>query len=199
MNLLPTTELEAVNAMLNTIGESPVNSLIISGVSEVSIAQSILHNTSRNYQSTGRYWNTEQDYPLALDSDGFIQLPSNTLKVDTTYRYLNIIQRGTRLYDLTNHTYVFTEVPKVEITFFLPFEELPQLVRNYITIAAGREFQRKQVGSDTLNALTQEDEMKALVAVTEFEEDVADYSVFDNYSVARAINRNYNPYPVGAR
>lgn len=199
MNLLPMTELEAVNLILETSGESPVNSLITSGVSEVSIAQDILHNTSRNYQARGLYFNTEYKYPLSLDTDGNIYLPYNTIKVDPIDRTKRIIQRGTRLYDLENHTYIFTEVPEVEITFFLPFDELPQPVRNYVTVVAGREFQRKVVGSETINKLTEEDEMKALIAVQEYEDDTADYSIYDNYYAARVINRNYNPYPVGAR
>lgn len=199
MNLQAVTELESVNLMLNSIGESPVNSLVQSGVSEVSIAQNILHNVSRNLQAKGYFWNTEIDYPLSLDSDQKIPLASNVLKVDTLDPTLRTVQRGNYLYDLTNHTYVFTEVPKVTITFFLPFEELPQLARNYITIAAGRDFQRKIVGSDTLNAITQEDEMKALIALQEYEDDVADYSIYDSYDAARVINRNWNPYPVGAR
>lgn len=199
MNLLPLTELEAVNFLLETIGESPVNSLVVSGVSEVSIAQSILHNTSRNHQARGWFYNTEYLYPLPLDSNGEVPLPSNALQVDPTDNTKKYTTRGSRLYDLTNHTYVFTESPKVDIVFFLAFDELPQAARNYVTVAAAREFQRKVVGSDTLNKITEEEEGKALTLLMDLESDYSDSSIFDSYSVQRPIMRYSNPYPVGGR
>lgn len=197
MSLTPVTELEAVNFMLESIGELPVNTLEVSGVTEASIAHSNLTNASRNFQARGWDFNTEQDYPLALDEYSQLVLPPTTLKVDAMDRTVEIIQRGTKLYDKKNHTYTFTLVPKVEITFFLPFEELPQAVRHYITVVAYRDFQRKVIGSDTINSMTQEDEMKALVAVMEMEADTADYSIFGSYSTARPILRNQNPVPMG--
>ena len=197
MSTLPLTELEAVNTMLEVIGEAPVNTLEISGVTEVSIARSILNATSRNFQARGWSFNTEKDYPLVLDEFGQVNLPTNTLQVDATDRSLDVVQRGSKLYDKANHTYIFTEAPKAEITFFLPFEELPHPVKAYLTIAAGRDFQRKVVGSDSLNGFTQEDEMKALVAVSEYEADTEDYSIFYSYSVARPILRNQNPKAIG--
>jgi len=76
-----TTELEAVNVMLGTIGEQPVNSLDISTISEVSIASNILFDISREVQTRGYSWNTDTEYPLAV-SGGEIPLPLNCIDVN---------------------------------------------------------------------------------------------------------------------
>ena len=45
----PTTKLEAVNTMLSTIGEAPVNNLS-SGLVDAETAETILNNVSRSVQ-----------------------------------------------------------------------------------------------------------------------------------------------------
>jgi hypothetical protein len=190
MDLLPLTELEAVNAMLAGIGEAPVNSLPNFGVSEAFIAASTLHNTSRALQQRGWDFNCEADYPLALDTAGAIQLPQNTLKVDVTSSTDAIVQRGSRLYNKTTHSYVFTDSVKAEITFFLAFEEIPQSARTYITVKAARDFAKKVLASDTLASLTEQDEVEARMAFLEAEADTGDYSIFNSYSVAKVLNRS---------
>ena len=61
----PTTELEAVNIMLSTIGEAPVNNLD-SGLVDAETAETILKNVSRDVQSHGWNFNSEPDYTLRL-------------------------------------------------------------------------------------------------------------------------------------
>jgi len=189
MNLLPSTELEAINTMLAGIGEAPINSIPTQGVSEAYIAQTILHNTSRAIQQRGWDFNCEGDYPLPLDSDGFINVPLNTLKIDIQGETDAIVQRGQRLYNKTTHGYTFTKALKAEITLFLAFEEIPQSARAYITVKAARDFAKKVLGSDTLAKLSETDEVEARAAFLEAEADTGDYSVFQSYSVARVINR----------
>lgn len=199
-SLIPLTELEAVNLMLETIGEAPVSTLVDVGIQEVAIASSILHNTSRNVQSLGHTFNNETNYPLLVDSNNEITLPSNTLRVKPMDN-LNIIQRGNRLYDKTNHSYTFDTIDQllVDITFFLPFEELPQAVRQYVYVAASRDFQKKVLGSDTITSFTQEDEARAMAAFMDEEADVGNWSIFSSYDTARPILRNSNPVPRGMR
>ena len=61
-----TTELEAVNIMLSSIGEAPVNSLS-SGLVDAELAQTTLHNVSREVQAAGWSFNTEYNRSYALD------------------------------------------------------------------------------------------------------------------------------------
>ena len=73
--LSPTTELEAINTMLSTIGESPVNTVEDTGNVDVVIARQILQTASREVQARGWHFNTEINYTITPDSDGYLVLP----------------------------------------------------------------------------------------------------------------------------
>lgn len=187
--LVPMTELDAVNAMLISIGEQPVNTLEATDNAEVSIARNVLHQVSRQTQAVGLLCNSEENYPLVVDVDGYIRLPANTLKVDATDSSIDVVMRGRRLYDRKNHTYKFKDTLNVDIVFFLPFEELPQVVRDYITIRATRVFQSNVVGSEILYEFTAKDEMDAHMAMVQQEVDHGDYNMLNNPDVQMMLRR----------
>lgn len=188
--LSPTTELEAINTMLSTIGESPVNAVEDTGNVDVVIARQILQSVSREVQARGWHFNTEINYTITPDSDGYLVLPNTVLKVDTVYpdSSKDVVVRGSRLYDREKHTYVFTDAVKVDMTILLTFDELPEVARNYVTIRASRIFQERVVGSDTLHAFNSQDEARAMVSLMEYEADTADLNILSgNYSVYRIL------------
>ena len=188
--LSPTTELEAINTMLSTIGESPVNTVEDTGNVDVVIARQILQSVSREVQARGWHFNTEKNYTITPDSEGYLVLPNTVLKVDTVYPDCSkdVVVRGSRLYDREKHTYVFTDAVKVDMTILLTFDELPEVARNYATIRASRIFQERVVGSDTLHAFNSQDEARAMVSLMEYEADTADLNILSgNYSVYRII------------
>lgn len=190
--LVPTSALEAVNLMLSTIGEAPTNDLSASGLGDVATAKTRLHLVSRKVQAEGWNFNTEEDYPLSPSVDGHLILPSNTLKVKPTkeYRDRNVAWRGSKLYDRANHTFVFTDPIKVELVIFLAFEELPEAARNYIAIKAAREFQSSVLGSQELEAFTQDDEFEAKALMLDDDTEASNYNVLsDSYSVANILDR----------
>ncbi len=189
----PLTELDAVNIMLQAIGEAPVNTLSAGSVADVTIAQAILKEASHRIQEIGWHFNTELDYPLVPDVDGAITLAANIVRVDQDSNVDNgdydLVQRGTQLYDRKNRTAVFTATVRAEVVLLLPFASLPPIARRYVTIKAARIFQARMVGSETLNAFTERDEAEAKMAFEESEGENADYSIFDSYSVYRSIDR----------
>ena len=189
--LTPTTELEAVNVMLTSIGEQPVNTLETPGISAVSIARAILHQTSRQVQERGLRCNTETDFPLPVDEHGNVRVPANTLKVDPTDPTKDYVLRGDRLYDRRNRTYTFTEPVRVDLVLFLPFEKLPQAAREYITIRAARIFQTRVLGSETLHAFTLEDERQAFLSLIAAEVESGDYNVFDHSPTIQRMLRRW--------
>ena len=188
--LSPTTELEAINTMLSTIGESPVNTVEDTGNVDVVIARQILQSVSREVQARGWHFNTEKNYTITPDSAGYLVLPNTVLKADTIYpdNSKDVVVRGSKLYDRENHTYVFTDAVKVDMTVLLTFDELPEVARNYVTIRASRIFQERVVGSDTLQAFNSQDEARAMVSLMEYEADTADLNILSgNYSVYRIL------------
>lgn len=194
MALTPTTELDAINIMLATIGESPINSLdAATGVVDAVTARSILSEVSVQVQEEGWHFNTEEEFELspALDTQE-IYVPANAIEVDTSPydSDYDVAIRGQRLYDRGNKTYVFTKSLKCDLTVLLEFNDLPQAARHYIAIRAARVFQQRVVGSDTLGSFTEKDEARALRSMRRYEARTADYNILtSNYSVMRVLDR----------
>lgn len=163
-----TTELEAVNEMLMAIGQAPVNSLAVTGIKDVAIAQRRLNYTLRAVQARGWWFNTDEAYELSPDLDGNILIPPSALKVDSddadiTERELE--PKGRCLYNRANQSFEFSGPVTVRIVWGFRFEAIPQTARDYIATVAGRSFQSKVIGSQVLDRFEQEDEMKAWLAL----------------------------------
>jgi hypothetical protein len=191
--MTPTTKLEAVNIMLSSIGESPVNSLT-SGLVDAEMAETILEATSRDVQSMGWHFNTEPKFRITPLVSGEIQLPSNCLKADATAgsetaRQFDLTQRGQRLYDRTTHSFSINATVEVDLVLMLEFEEMPEAARRFVTLRAARVFQDRAVGSSELHGFQERDELRAMVELKDMEADTADHNIFDNYSVARVLDR----------
>jgi hypothetical protein len=195
MALSMTSELDAVNIMLGTIGESPINSLdAATGVVDAVTARAILSEVSVQVQEEGWHFNTEYEFVLtpSLDSKE-ISVPANAIEVDASAYDRNDIDvaiRGNRLYDRKNKTFQFQQDIKADLTILLEFNELPQAARHYITIRAARVFQQRVIGSDTLGSFSEKDEARALRSMRRYESRTADYNILTgNYSVMRTIDR----------
>ena len=164
--ITPTTELQAVNIMLSAIGEAPVNT--ISGTTNVdeSVAKNILDETSLSVQSQGWNFNTEYNVTYTKDTDNKIPLPSNCVQADSNsqYRDRNVVIRNGYLYDLDNHTDVFSSsvvTPTLDVVLVQQFEQIPEYARRYITAKAARRFASRFIGDSGLAELMQVDEQEA--------------------------------------
>ena len=117
-------------------------------------------------------------------------VPANCLKINPSEVGLDVVWRGTRLYDRYEHTYVFTTSSMdVDLVFFLPFTSLPEAIRYYITIRAGRRFAEDVIGSTDIVNFTQDDEFNALVAMEQDETDMDDTTLLYNPDVYKVVNR----------
>ena len=190
--LAKTTRLQAVNTMLSCIGEPPINSLS-SQRADSKIAEQILDEVSREIQSYGWHFNSEYGVTMSPDTSGYIYVSDNIVRVDTDpnkYTELDIVQRGDRLYDKVSNSYVFGGSIEVNQIVMLDFEDIPEPARRYIMIRAARIFGDRMIGSEKHHMFTGQDEMMALAKMREFENDTADYSIFDEYSTLSIVNRN---------
>lgn len=191
MDLAPTTELEAVNRMLINIGETPINTLESPGVVDAVRARQTLHDTSRTLQAQGWHWNRDRDFPLARTfPDGEITVPANTLTVTLKSTGCeDVVLRGRRLYDSRKHTYSFEQSLLVDLVTFLPFEELPEPARQYVTLSACRTFQENAIGSDTLSTFDRRDEVRSWAALLNAEGEESNLNILSEPSVYRVLGR----------
>jgi hypothetical protein len=193
------SELQAVNMMLTTIGEQPIANLNDkAGLQDASIAQDILHNTSRQVQSRGWIFNTDLQKILSPDSTtaggGKIKVDSNVLRIDTTSKVrsnkTDVVERAGYLYDREKNTNLFTDTVTVDYVTFLPFESIPESARRYIAVKSARIFHDRVVGSGELHAFFQQDEMQAWSDLLEYQSEIGDFNIFDDYDTFRVVDRN---------
>ena len=192
MAMSTTTKLNAINTMLSAVGEAPVNNLT-SVTADVRVAESVLDEVSREVQSMPYHFNTVQNVELAPDSTGQVNLASNVVRVDLEDDNLSsshdIVIRGTKLFNRKTNSYNFTQTLKYTVVSLMEWDFLPEPAKRYIMIRAARIYQDRVLGSEKISAFTRGATLAALVGLREFEMDTADYSIFDNYDVARVIDR----------
>ena len=189
-----TSELEAINTMLSSVGEPPINSLDDQKNADAAIAGNILTEISREVQTQGWHFNSQRDITLSPDSTtNFIAVTSDVVRVDlyqgSSYDNRDITQRGSKLFDKKNNTYEFSSSVKVDIIYVLSWDDMPEPALRYIVVRAARIFQDRMVGSQAHHAFTMQDEYRTLADLKEWEGDSADHTIFDNYDTYRTVNR----------
>lgn len=194
MALSGTTQLEAVNTLLHTIGEAPVNSLTGTLPIDATLALNTINEISREVQAAGWHWNTFYKYALSLDSDSKIPLANNIMRVDLdnseySASSFDVIKRGSFLYNKQGNTFVFDEAVEANVVVYLPFEELPENARRYITIRGARIFQDRTLGANVLHRFGREDEATALAVLRQEETDTSDTNIFNSYDTFNIISR----------
>jgi len=196
MTMARTSFLEAVNRVLQMMGEAPINSL--NGQYGLALqAQDSLNDVSRKLQSEGWSFNTDREKLLQRNaSTNEIAVGPNISRVVIDpYRYpaLDIVQRGGRLYDRFNNTYVFDEDLYVDLTIILEWEELPEHARQYITIKAGRQLQEAILGSVDLTKINLTAEMEAKALFLDEETVVSDHSMLRGNPNHSGVTMAYMP------
>lgn len=199
------TELDAVNSILMSVGETPVNTLTVQSP-EVAIAQKTLRQVCREIQAEGWSYNTENEYPIQLDTNNQCIIPNNVLQLD-----LNIFQHGKdydvvrrsdngvmKVYDKKGHTFTFENCDKLyfDIVWMLDFEDLPQAFKDYVTIRASRVASNRMVNSQPSAKLLESDEALARASAIEYENRQADHNIFNDYQYQQDANTVYRPFKV---
>ena len=168
------TELDAVNSILMSVGETPVNTLTVQSP-EVAIAQKTLRQVCREIQAEGWSYNTENEYPIQLDTNNQCIIPNNVLQLD-----LNIFEHGKdydvvrrsdngvmKIYDKKNHTFTFENCSKLyfDIVWMFNFEDLPKSVQareiamgieNFSGDGMGGNLNVYHDGGDTFTSMTRQ-------------------------------------------
>lgn len=199
------TELEAVNAMLLSIGKAPVNSLTTITINDVAWAVTCLNTVCREVQHRGWWFNLEPHYhmtPTVVGGQNIVQRPTSALDWTTSYRDQPLVERYNStvgalcLYDNEKHTFDITRFLNqadgtlhVDIVWCFPFEQLPHAARSYIARRAGREFQISAVGSQILYQFTKEMELDAMAELERSETNDSHTNIF---ATPNRTNRAFN-------
>jgi hypothetical protein len=192
------TKLDAVNLMLASIGQSPVNTLAGTLPKDVNKAVVALDSALREVLTQGWSFNTDFNYPMTPDGSSKIDIPANAASVDPTSgedfvpRYDSTGTPGMRLYDRNKRSFnEFVSAVNVDIIWLFEFEQIPQHARQYIALKSARKFQSGILASAILHQFTRDDEAEAYATFRRIEKRQKKYNI-NRYS--EALDRDYNAY-----
>ena len=93
------------------------------------------------------------------------------------------------MFNKQGNSFVFDKALDAKVILFLPFTELPENARRYITIRGARVFQDRTLGANTLHRFGQIDEANALAVLKQEETDTSDTNIFNSYDTFNIISR----------
>ncbi len=207
------TKLEAVNDILASIGEDPVNSLS-SGLPEAEDAERFLDRENRRIQLRGWQCNTLWNYSITPNTSDQFVLPDNTLKVDTVNprsvrraaspapsKYINVGMRRSAddtkwlLWDVENNSETITDVTTmtVHLVQLLEFANLTPALQIYVWTSAAHRFQKDVMGSAALHQFTLEEVQAAEEAAINEDMENEDYNILRDNAHVRYVSYRYNP------
>ena len=190
-----TSELESVNVIISTIGEAPLNTLTGSLPVDGTIAKNVLSEVAREVQSQGWHFNTHTKVTLPRNTDNKIPLATNIVRVEINPRKYSkfnydIVQRNNFLYNLAKNEDTFdTDLEEATVVYLLPFDDIPEQAKRYITIRSARIFHDRTLGANTIHKFSQEDEAKALSILKQAESHTGDFTIFDTPEQAYTVLR----------
>jgi len=172
MAITTTTALQAVNTMLQTIGESAVTDLADPAY-EVAAAVTVLDEVVRDVCLDSYVFNTEEDRVLTANGSGkyVATSPEPYVQIRNQGSGEDYVIRSGFVYSMKDKTDTFTVGDTITITgvYLLEFLELPEAAKRYCVIRAARTFADRMVGSKDIRAFSERDEVEAKAKLADYE------------------------------
>ena len=196
------TELSAVNAILGSIGQSPISGLDFANP-EISFIFNLLKESSQDVQSEGWTFNIEYHIKETVGADNKIIVESDVSRIDNEDawdRTRDFVRRKDtsdgiwKLYDRVNHTFEYPDddyfyVNKVRL---LKFEDIPAPFQRYIIYKASGRAAVQLVSNQQLQGMLGTYEAQARAACMEYECNQGDHT-FMGWPDESAY-QSYKPY-----
>ena len=201
------TELSAVNAILGSIGQSPISGLDFANP-EISFIYNLLKEVNQDVQAEGWTFNIEYHIKENVGADNKIIIESDVTRIDNTDewdRTRDFVRRKDttdgiwKLYDRVNHTFEFPDddyfyVNKVRL---LKFEDIPAPFQRYIIYRASGRAAVQLVSNGQLQQMLSAYELQARASCMEYECNQGDHnfmgwpdeSAYQSYKPYQALRR----------
>jgi len=187
--------LEAVNRMLEAIGEPNASALDTGGTSDAGQAEAMLDRVTKDVLSNGPNelggWcvNTHLEKVYTPNSSDQIEIPSTIISIERSSTGDKYTYRNGLLYDPKEESYTFTDTVKLNVIEDIDFEDLSYKLRRYIAVKAAFEFQRWKKRGQYDDALARETMLHYKAEAEQEDQDLSD-RMNDKISLIRAIKGN---------
>ena len=182
------TELSAVNAILGSIGQSPISGLDFANP-EISFIYNLLKESNQDVQNEGWTFNLEYHIKEIVNtSDNKIIISSDVIRIDNEDAWdktRDFVRRKDsdglwKLYDRVNHTFEFPDDDHfyVNVVRLLNFEDIPTVFQRYITYKACGRAAVQLVSNASLQKMLATFEAQSRAACLEYECNQGDHSFF---------------------
>lgn len=185
---------DAINICLQVIGEQTLEAgLDIDGIYEAEQADLLIETVKREVLLEGWSFNTDEEWSILPDTNGYITVPSSALRIDSSDTSSNLIRKDGKIYSKETQSYIFSASESFDIVWELDFDDLPLAAKSFIVLKAARLLYQRIVGDPNMLSILVNDEREARMKLDLHEEDINDYNIFDDTTVSRALTRNANP------
>ena len=198
------TELDAVNQILSSVGQAPVTTLDMQNPETFTVLQT-LRDVNRQVQSEGWTFNTERLVKFSPAADKTITIPYNVLQLDVNvskhFDNYDVVRKDGKLYDKYWHQksdkleYEFDEDIYCDVVYFYRFNDLPYAFQAHIIAKAARIAATKLVGSAEQVQLLALEEEATKASMMEYETQQGDYSIFGGAN----YHSSYQPFQALSR
>lgn len=179
INVEVSGELDAINDVLSSIGESAVNSVEDTSNADVANIRRILDQFNRRIQTIGWTFNTENTQLLPDTFSNTIPFLDDYLKVlsptgATVYR-----KRNGLVYDINSQTDLFREPITVDLVTLISYNDMPEIFKQYIVALAAQRFNISFFGDDTIEYALNQQVTDLGIYMMEFELDYGNFNMLE--------------------
>ena len=196
------TELSAVNAILGSIGQSPISGLDFANP-EISFIYNLLKESNQDVQNQGWTFNLEYHIKNSnKDSNNKFVIDSDVIRIDNEDAWdktRDFVRRKDsdgiwKLYDRVDHTFEFPDDDYfyVNVVRLLNFEDIPSVFQRYIIYKASGRAAVQLVSNANLQKMLAVYEQQARAACMEYECNQGDHN-FMGWPDESAY-QSYKPY-----
>lgn len=183
-------KLDAINLVLESVGEAPLDSLAEATFEEATRAVRYIDRETADLLATGWYFNRKV-YTLTPNGSGELTVPAGCIRLDLVQEYPNgmfqvidgkVVKIGRGTMQTT-----FTESLNVTLVMDMPFDNITDyFARAYIAKRAAVSMQEALIGSGEKNNRLEKDAMQAFAALQQTE------MGYTNYNMGDSMNGWYN-------
>ena len=189
MIITPNITLDAINEMLASIGEAPVDTLEEVENVDVMNCKRILDSVLQEIQEEQWSFNYHPQYTLTPDTQtGYIYWSPTFLRLKGTDGKVYQERSGV-LFSLTDNTSTFTSPITVSVVILVPFEDCPTAFKRYVTARASRLFSSRYLGDGQVTQELYEEEQRARARFYSYEIDMTHPSMANNSEIQQLMNR----------